>query len=148
MHANNTSCMCALQLSSAYGKLGNIDANTGDAQIGWDTDQFLTDPKQAMLVAEVILKQGGLAPGARIPYCSFAACSTARLSQKMYCCTSPSCSLPACIKVLPGEACIEPAIVRGVSDALYRSGPDHVIAVCMAQAASTLMPSCGARART
>ena len=57
-------CVCALQLSSAYGKLGNIDANTGDPQIGWDTDQFLTDPKQALLVAEVILKQGGLAPGA------------------------------------------------------------------------------------
>jgi hypothetical protein len=52
------------QLASAYGKLGNIDANTGDAQTGWDTDQFLTDPKQALLVAEVILKQGGLAPGA------------------------------------------------------------------------------------
>jgi hypothetical protein len=52
------------QLASAYGKLGNIDANTGDAQTGWDTDQFLTDPKEATLVAAVILKQGGLAPGA------------------------------------------------------------------------------------
>lgn len=54
----------AEQLASAYGKLGNIDANTGDAQTGWDTDQFLTDPKEATLVAAVILKQGGLAPGA------------------------------------------------------------------------------------
>ena len=53
----------AWQLASAYGKLGNIDANTGDAQTGWDTDQFLTDPKEATLVAAVILKQGGLAPG-------------------------------------------------------------------------------------
>ena len=52
-----------LQLASAYGKLGNIDANTGDAQTGWDTDQFLTDPKEALLVAATILKQGGLAPG-------------------------------------------------------------------------------------
>lgn len=26
-------------MSSAYGMLGNIDANTGDAQVGWDTDQ-------------------------------------------------------------------------------------------------------------
>ena len=51
------------QLASAYGKLGNIDANTGDAQTGWDTDQFLTDPREATLVAAVILKQGGLAPG-------------------------------------------------------------------------------------
>lgn len=52
-----------VQLASAYGKLGNIDANTGDAQTGWDTDQFLTDPKEATLVGAVILKQGGLAPG-------------------------------------------------------------------------------------
>ncbi len=52
-----------MQLASAYGKLGNIDANTGDAQTGWDTDQFLTDPKEALLVAATILKQGGLAPG-------------------------------------------------------------------------------------
>ncbi len=52
-----------MQLASAYGKLGNIDANTGDAQTGWDTDQFLTDPKETLLVAATILKQGGLAPG-------------------------------------------------------------------------------------
>ena len=52
-----------MQLASAYGKLGNIDANTGDAQTGWDTDQFLTDPKEALLVEATILKQGGLAPG-------------------------------------------------------------------------------------
>ena len=32
-------------------------------QVGWDTDQFLTDAKTATLVMEVILKQGGLAPG-------------------------------------------------------------------------------------
>ncbi len=59
-----TCCALAVQLASAYGKLGNIDANTGDAQTGWDTDQFLTDPKEATLVAAVILKQAGLAPGA------------------------------------------------------------------------------------
>ena len=40
-----------------------MDANTGDAQTGWDTDQFLTDPKESLLLAKVILKQGGLAPG-------------------------------------------------------------------------------------
>ena len=56
-------CSLFVQLASAYGKLGNIDANTGDAQTGWDTDQFLTDPKEALLVAATILKQGGLAPG-------------------------------------------------------------------------------------
>jgi hypothetical protein len=42
---------------------GNIDANTGDAQTGWDTDQFLTDPAVATLVMSVVIKQGGLAPG-------------------------------------------------------------------------------------
>ena len=32
------------QVSSAYGMLGNIDANTGDAQTGWDTDQARPGP--------------------------------------------------------------------------------------------------------
>ena len=57
------SCEHELLLSSLRGALGNIDANTGDAQTGWDTDQFLTDPKEATLLAAVILKQGGLSPG-------------------------------------------------------------------------------------
>ena len=60
----------SVQLASAYDKLGNIDANTGDAQTGWDTDQFLTDPKEALLVAATILKQGGLAPGDMLPLAS------------------------------------------------------------------------------
>ncbi|KAK9830382.1 hypothetical protein WJX72_011455 [[Myrmecia] bisecta] len=57
------SCDHELTLASVYGTLGNIDANTGDAQTGWDTDQFLTDPREATLMALTILKQGGLAPG-------------------------------------------------------------------------------------
>lgn len=57
------SCEHELTLAAAYGALGNIDANTGDPQTGWDTDQFLTDPKEATLLAAVILKNGGLAPG-------------------------------------------------------------------------------------
>ena len=57
------SCEHELTLAAAYGALGNVDANTGDAQTGWDTDQFLTDPREATLLASVILKNGGLAPG-------------------------------------------------------------------------------------
>ena len=57
------SCEHELMFSSLRGALGNVDANTGDAQTGWDTDQFLTDPKESLLLAKVILKQGGLAPG-------------------------------------------------------------------------------------
>lgn len=57
------SCEHELTFASLRGALGNIDANTGDAQTGWDTDQFLTDVTEATAVASVILKQGGLAPG-------------------------------------------------------------------------------------
>jgi xylose isomerase len=57
------SCQHELQMASIYGMLGSLDANSGDPQTGWDTDQFLTDPKEATLVAAVILKQGGLAGG-------------------------------------------------------------------------------------
>lgn len=31
--------------------------------MGWDTDEFLTDPQTAALVASVILRQGGLPVG-------------------------------------------------------------------------------------
>jgi len=57
------SCEHELELARVLGMLGNLDANTGDAQTGWDTDQFMTDPRQATLVMAVVLKQGGLAPG-------------------------------------------------------------------------------------
>jgi len=52
-----------LQVAADHGLLGSIDANRGNAQNGWDTDQFpceLYDTVGAMLV---VLRQGGLAPG-------------------------------------------------------------------------------------
>jgi xylose isomerase len=52
-----------LQVASDAGMLGSIDANQGDYQNGWDTDEFPTnlyDCTEAMLV---VLRQGGLAPG-------------------------------------------------------------------------------------
>ena len=49
--------------ASAYGMLGNIDANRGDELIGWDTDQFPTNLYQTAQVMLVVLGQGGLAPG-------------------------------------------------------------------------------------
>jgi len=57
------SCHHEVETARILGLLGNIDANTGDAQSGWDTDQFLTDPAVATLVMSVVIKQGGLAPG-------------------------------------------------------------------------------------
>ena len=52
-----------LQLASADGKLGSIDANRGDYLLGWDTDQFPTDLYSATYAMLVILKQDGIAPG-------------------------------------------------------------------------------------
>ena len=52
-----------LQVAADAGMLGSIDANRGDEQNGWDTDQFpnsLYDLTQAMLV---ILRAGGLKGG-------------------------------------------------------------------------------------
>ena len=43
--------------------LGSIDSNTGDMTLGWDTDQFITDIRQATLMMKIVLEQGGLAPG-------------------------------------------------------------------------------------
>ncbi len=52
-----------LQVAADAGMLGSIDANRGDSQNGWDTDQFpmnLNDLVEAMLV---ILEAGGFAGG-------------------------------------------------------------------------------------
>lgn len=52
-----------LEISSRYGQLGSIDANTGDAQLGWDTDQFNMDVKSTTLAMLVVMNQGGLPVG-------------------------------------------------------------------------------------
>jgi len=52
-----------LQVAADAGMLGSIDANRGDAQNGWDTDQFpnnLNDLTESMLV---ILEAGGFGGG-------------------------------------------------------------------------------------
>ena len=52
-----------LQVAANAGMLGSIDANRGDYQNGWDTDQF---PNNVMETAEamlVILKSGGIQGG-------------------------------------------------------------------------------------
>ncbi|MGB3151500.1 MAG: xylose isomerase, partial [Maribacter sp.] len=51
------------QVAANAGMLGSIDANRGDYQNGWDTDQF---PNNVMETAEamlVILKSGGIQGG-------------------------------------------------------------------------------------
>ena len=43
--------------------LGSIDANRGNPQNGWDTDQFPVDLYDTVGAMLVVLRQGGLAPG-------------------------------------------------------------------------------------
>ncbi|KAK8677427.1 hypothetical protein V6N13_142965 [Hibiscus sabdariffa] len=57
------SCHHDLETARINGLLGNIDANTGDPQVGWDTDQFMTDIGEATMVMLSVIKNGGLAPG-------------------------------------------------------------------------------------
>jgi xylose isomerase len=52
-----------LQQASDLGLLGSIDANRGDAQNGWDTDQFPLDLYDTVGAMLVVLRQGGLVPG-------------------------------------------------------------------------------------
>jgi xylose isomerase len=55
--------MHELEYAGMQGKLGSIDANTGDLLLGWDTDQFPTNYYLTTEIMLVILKYGGLAPG-------------------------------------------------------------------------------------
>ena len=52
-----------LQVAADAGLLGSIDANRGDYQNGWDTDQFPTDINELTEAMLVILEAGGFAGG-------------------------------------------------------------------------------------
>lgn len=52
-----------LQCAADAGMLGSIDANRGDYQNGWDTDQFPIDAYELTQAMLVILKNGGLQGG-------------------------------------------------------------------------------------
>jgi xylose isomerase len=52
-----------LQVCTDAGLLGSIDANRGDPQNGWDTDQFPTDLYDAVHAILVVLADGGLRSG-------------------------------------------------------------------------------------
>ncbi|HAI05942.1 MAG TPA: xylose isomerase, partial [Pantoea sp.] len=47
----------------ALGIFGSVDANRGDAQCGWDTDQFPVSVEENALVMYEILKAGGFTTG-------------------------------------------------------------------------------------
>jgi xylose isomerase len=52
-----------LQVSANAGALGSIDANRGDYQNGWDTDQFPNNIQELTEAMLVILRSGGLQGG-------------------------------------------------------------------------------------
>jgi xylose isomerase len=52
-----------LQVAADAGLLGSVDANRGDAQNGWDTDQFPINVYELTQTALVILRNGGLVGG-------------------------------------------------------------------------------------
>ena len=52
-----------LQCAADAGMLGSIDANRGDAQNGWDTDQFPINLQETVEAMLVILRQGGFKTG-------------------------------------------------------------------------------------
>jgi xylose isomerase len=49
--------------ATANGFLGSIDANRGDPQNGWDTDQFPNSVEDLTMPMYEILRAGGIAPG-------------------------------------------------------------------------------------
>jgi xylose isomerase len=52
-----------LAYAAANDLLGSVDANRGDAQNGWDTDQFPNSPDETALALYTILQAGGLRSG-------------------------------------------------------------------------------------
>ena len=52
-----------IAMATALGCFGSVDANRGDAQNGWDTDQFPNDAGEMALALYHVLKSGGLTKG-------------------------------------------------------------------------------------
>jgi xylose isomerase len=52
-----------LEVAGAAGALGSLDANTGDALLGWDTDQFPTSIYLTTYTMLTVLKYGGFRSG-------------------------------------------------------------------------------------
>lgn len=52
-----------LAYAAANGLLGSVDINRGDAQSGWDTDQFPNNAQDVALALYIILRAGGLTTG-------------------------------------------------------------------------------------
>lgn len=52
-----------LQVAADANLLGSIDANRGDYQNGWDTDQFPTNINELTEAMLIILEHGGITPG-------------------------------------------------------------------------------------
>ena len=52
-----------LDYAAGHDLLGSIDANRGDPLLGWDTDQFPTDMRDATLAMLVVLRSGGFTTG-------------------------------------------------------------------------------------
>ncbi|MCK0196600.1 xylose isomerase [Ancylobacter sp. 6x-1] len=52
-----------IAMAAALGVFGSIDINKGDAQSGWDTDQFPTNIEDTALAIYEILKAGGFTTG-------------------------------------------------------------------------------------
>jgi xylose isomerase len=50
-------------LAAGHGMLGSVDANRGDEQVGWDTDQFPNSVDELSLAVYEILRVGGLTTG-------------------------------------------------------------------------------------
>jgi xylose isomerase len=49
--------------AAAHGMLGSIDANRGDPQVGWDTDQFPNSVDDLVMPLYEIIRAGGLGTG-------------------------------------------------------------------------------------
>jgi xylose isomerase len=52
-----------MQVAASAGMLGSLDANRGDNQNGWDTDQFPVDVYELTEAMLVLLESGGLQGG-------------------------------------------------------------------------------------
>ena len=61
IHISGHSFHHEIATAIALGLFGSVDANRGDAQLGWDTDQFPNSVEELPLIHIFLLVSGGCA---------------------------------------------------------------------------------------
>merc|ERR1712066_1028873 len=124
-----------IRMSAEFGMLGSVDCNAGQPYLGWDTDEFPSDPRKALLCMLIIVQQGGIAPGGNNFDCKLRRGSTD--VEDMF--LAHIGGMDCLARGLRGACkCIQEGVVRKLLDARYASWEENPLARRVTAGTATL----------